>query len=133
MRRRRVTIGGRPAVAYRGARLADDNSAHVVAVTATGERVLDPRLDLFNHSPDGFGYGYSGSGPAQLALAILADATGSDERAIRLHQAFKEAVIARLPQFEPWRIDADAVRALATMLEEQGGQAAADAVGRLIT
>ncbi len=36
-------------------------------------RPLGPRLDLANHSPDGFSWGYGGSGPAQLALAILAD------------------------------------------------------------
>lgn len=36
-------------------------------------RLLRPRHDLFNHSPDGFAWGYGGSGPAQLALAILAD------------------------------------------------------------
>lgn len=37
---------------------------------------LPLRLDLFNHSPDGFEWGYGGSGPAQLALAILADFLG---------------------------------------------------------
>jgi hypothetical protein len=31
---------------------------------------LDPRHDLYNHSPDGFEWGYHGSGPAQLALAL---------------------------------------------------------------
>ena len=47
---------------------------------------LPLRLDLFNHSPTGFGWGYGGSGPAQLALALLADFLGDDDRAIRLHQ-----------------------------------------------
>jgi Family of unknown function (DUF6166) len=37
---------------------------------------LPLRLDLFNHSPTGFGWGYGGSGPAQLAVALLADALG---------------------------------------------------------
>lgn len=45
----------------------------VVAVEDGVERALDPRLDLANHSPTGFGWGYNGSGPAQTALAILAD------------------------------------------------------------
>lgn len=49
----------------------------------------DPRLDLRNHSPDGFAWGYAGPGPAQLALAILCDALGDDERATRLYQRFK--------------------------------------------
>jgi hypothetical protein len=57
---------------------------------------LPLRLDLWNHSPTGFEFGYGGSGPAQLALAILADCCG-DELAAAYHQAFKWAVIARLP------------------------------------
>lgn len=60
---------------------------------------LDPRTDLWNHSPDGFEVGYCGSGPAQLALAILADCLGDqDNLAIRLHQRFKFDVIAKLSQ-----------------------------------
>ncbi len=47
-------------------------------------RSLDPRLDIRNHSPDGFAWGYPGSGPARLALAILCDALGDDERATQL-------------------------------------------------
>lgn len=61
-------------------------------------RRLNPRYDLRNHSPDGFEWGYGGSGPAQLALAILCDATGNDQLAQRLYQKFKFAVIARQPQ-----------------------------------
>ena len=59
-------------------------------------RPLPLRLDLWNHSPTGFEFGYGGSGPAQLALAILADCCG-DELAVTYHQAFKWAVIARIP------------------------------------
>jgi hypothetical protein len=39
---------------------------------------------------------WRGSGPAQLALAILADYLGDDERALRLHQEFKWTAIAKL-------------------------------------
>lgn len=42
---------------------------------------LPLRLDLGNHSPMGFEWGYVGSGPHQLALAMLADATGRDNLA----------------------------------------------------
>lgn len=56
---------------------------------------LDPRLDLRNHSPDGFQWGYHGSGPAQLALAILAAVT-DDETAMRHYQDFKKEIIAQL-------------------------------------
>ena len=41
------------------------------------------------HSPTGFEWGYVGSGPAQLSLALLADALGDDERAQDLYQQFK--------------------------------------------
>lgn len=60
-------------------------------------RLLDPRLDLANHSPTGFAWAYGGSGPAQLALAILADVAG-DEIALDLYQRFKAEEIATLPR-----------------------------------
>lgn len=59
-----------------------------------GGYMLPPRNDLMNHSPDGFNWGYGGSGPAQLALAILADALGDDRQALRHYQSFKRKVIA---------------------------------------
>lgn len=60
------------------------------------ERRLNPRLDLRSHSPTGFAWGYMGSGPAQLALAILADALGQDGEpdALSFYQTFKADVIA---------------------------------------
>lgn len=69
---------------------------HHVDVSVNG-RLLNARLDLWNHSPSGFEWGYGGSGPAQLALALLADHLGDDEKAVRLHQEFKRKVIASLP------------------------------------
>jgi hypothetical protein len=56
---------------------------------------LNPRLDLWNHSPTGFEWGYGGSGPAQLALAILADHLDDDDEAVRLYQEFKREVVAK--------------------------------------
>ncbi len=73
--------------------------------------MLDPRLDLRNHSPTGFSWGYSGSGPAQLALAILSHALHCDERAEELYQDFKDAVVARFDQNQPWRLTTDDVLA----------------------
>jgi len=69
---------------------------YAVTVTVDGRR-LNPRFDLWNHSPSGFEWGYVGSGPAQLALAILADHLGDDQEALNLYQRFKWAVIAELP------------------------------------
>jgi len=73
-----------------------------VDVTVNGCR-LNPRFDLWNHSPTGFEWGYGGSGPAQLALALLADHLGDDEQALNLYQRFKWAVIAELPG-KQWRL-----------------------------
>ena len=73
-----------------------------------GAHKLAPRHDLDNHSPDGFEWGYAGSGPAQLALAILADALGDDQRALRLHQPFKAHFIQNFD--ESWEMEASTVR-----------------------
>jgi len=74
-------------------------------VTVDGRR-LNPRFDLWNHSPTGFEWGYAGSGPAQLALAILADHCGKTDEALNLYQRFKWSVIAELP-FREWILTSD--------------------------
>jgi hypothetical protein len=71
---------------------------------------LNPRNDIDNHSPDGFEWGYGGSGPAQLALALIADATGKDSYAQVLHQDFKFKYITTLPQKKEWHMSAEEVR-----------------------
>lgn len=50
---------------------------------------------VWNHSPDGFSWSYMGSGPAQLALALLLEATDENE-SMRFHQGFKFDIIASL-------------------------------------
>jgi len=80
---------------------------HAVDVTVNG-RPLNPRLDLWNHSPTGFEWGYGGSGPAQLALALLADHFGDDAQALANYQAFKRAVIASLPH-NGWNLTTDQI------------------------
>ncbi|WEX12375.1 DUF6166 domain-containing protein [Chelativorans sp. AA-79] len=83
----------------------DPEDFRVQVLDQTGAaHALDPRLDLRNHSPTGFAWGYSGSGPAQLALAILCHALDSDERALDLYQAFKDAMILPLDRQRPWRL-----------------------------
>ena len=66
-------------------------------VTVDG-RPLRFRRDLRCHSPAEFEWGYGGSGPAQLALAILADHLGNDEKALNLYQRFKWFTVAELPR-----------------------------------
>jgi len=70
---------------------------YAVDVTVNG-RPLNPRLDLWNHSPTGFEWGYCGSGPAQLALALLADHLADDEQALVFYQRFKWAVVVEFPR-----------------------------------
>lgn len=69
---------------------------YATIVTVDGRR-LNPRRDLYNHSPTGFEWGYCGSGPAQLALAILADHLDDDKQAFDFHHRFKWVVIVELP------------------------------------
>jgi hypothetical protein len=75
---------------------------YAVIVTVNGRR-LNPRLDLWNHSPSGFEWGYGGSGPTQLALAILANHCQDDDRALNFRHRFKWAVIAELP-YRSWTL-----------------------------
>lgn len=67
---------------------------------------LKLRLDLVNHSPTGFSWGYWGSGPSQAALAILADATGDDELAVRLHHSFMQDFIGKFEKDKDWQLAA---------------------------
>jgi len=59
---------------------------------------LDSRTDLRNHSPCGPNWGYGGSGPAQLALALAADALADDEQALAIYQRLKRRLVTNLPQ-----------------------------------
>ena len=84
-------------------------------VTVNG-RPLNPRLDLWNHSPTGFEWGYGGSGPAQLALAILADHLDDDDEAVRLHQDFKRDVVAGLNSRQ-WTLTSDQIQRVVNRLK----------------
>jgi hypothetical protein len=89
---------------YQGTRDHLGTQVHVVTHRPGSKtmRSLQPRLDLWNHSPTGFEWGYGGSGPAQLALAILAHhfagEEGGDQKAVDLHQRFKWDIVARFPK-----------------------------------
>lgn len=87
-------------------------------VTVNGQP-LDPRFDLWEHSPTGFEWGYGGSGPAQLALALLADHLGDDERAVALHQEFKWAVVFKLSR-PTWTLTSDQIEHAVQLLTTVG-------------
>ena len=93
----------------------------VVEVVTGSKRMrpLNPRNDLWDHSPDGFAWGYGGSGPAQLALALAADVLGDDQRAVRIHQQLKFELVARWPQDHSWQIGEQAVRGIIVQLEAE--------------
>jgi Family of unknown function (DUF6166) len=82
-------------------------------VTVDG-RKLDPRFDLKRLSPAGFEWTYVGNGPAQLALALLADHLGDDNRALALYEAFMRAVVAELDN--AWELTSDEIDAALTDL-----------------
>ncbi len=83
---------------------------------------LLPRFNLRNHSPAGFEWGYAGSGPAQLALALLADALGDDERAQRHYQDFKFKVIGRLPH-DRWELSQEDIMQKVAAMEQMRARA----------
>ena len=87
---------------------------------------LNPRFDLWYHSPTGFEWGYGGSGPAQLALALLADHLGDDNAAVALHQDFKHAVITRLDQ-RGWTLTDEQIRVAVDSLRAETRAAAGHA------
>lgn len=92
------------------------------ALSMVSTSTLPLRLDLADHSPTGFEWGYGGSGPAQLALALLADALGDEDRAIKLHQEFKREVVAVLPERE-WQLSECDVKEAARRLAVATGDA----------
>lgn len=81
---------------YLGRRM--DGNAKVFRADAQTIDRLPSCLDLVNHSPTGFEWNYGGSGPAQLALALLVDATGDRAWALQHYQAYKWDVVAKLPE-----------------------------------
>lgn len=95
-----------------------------VDVEENGEcYLLNPRLDLRNHSPTGLEWGYAGSGPAQLALALAADVLGDDDRAQEIYQQLKFRLVGRLPH-EEWVLTENHVRSAIESIEhERGGPA----------
>lgn len=123
----------RDKVKYFGVRNVD-NDVYAVRVERTGEGdtfsyMLDPRNDIYDHSPTGIAWGYGGSGPAQCALGILADyfsegkkvrytrrpiwdMDGRDdpnEKALKFYMDFKFAVIARFPMDGEWELTGEQI------------------------
>jgi hypothetical protein len=82
-------------------------------------RPLPLQLELRSHSPTGFAWGYSGSGPAQLALALLMDATGEPTPALRHYQELKFRFVAGWR--EEWCITETEIRSFVAAQENLAG------------
>jgi hypothetical protein len=76
--------------AYEGGRGLDG------AVVTVDGRPLNPRFDLRRFSAMGFEWTYEGDGPRQLALALLAEHLGDDQKALALTEKFMRDVVSVL-------------------------------------
>lgn len=75
---------------YEGKRTIDG-----LRVTVDG-KPLGEHYEVKRFTTYGFEWTYEGESPRQLALAILADYLGDNERAIRLSEPFMKKVVANL-------------------------------------
>jgi hypothetical protein len=75
---------------YEGKRTIDG-----LVVTVDGAK-LDERYDVKRYTGLGFEWTYEGASPQQLALAILADHLGDNDRAIQQSEDFMKTVVANL-------------------------------------
>lgn len=78
---------------YKG--MADKANMHYTIFVIDSEGIKKPYhlAHVVKHSPTGISWGYGGSGPADCALSILIDFTGSISLAEKFYQKFKWAFI----------------------------------------
>lgn len=95
---------------YKGDRTIDG-----IVVTVNDEP-LNQRLDLKTISEDGFEWSFEGPASAQLALAILADHTGDDTKALQLHEAFMREMVANFAN--EWVLTGDDVEEAVSALSD---------------
>ena len=87
-----------------------------------GKHYAKPLKHFEQHSPDGFEWGYAGSGPADLALALCADALGAVDPALEVYQEFKFLVVAGLPWAE-WTMEQQYVLDVIGQIRKQAAEA----------
>jgi hypothetical protein len=75
---------------YEGKRTIDG-----LRVTVDG-KPLPEHYEVKTFTKQGFEWTYDGASPQQLALAILVDHLGDNDRAIRLSEPFMKSVVANL-------------------------------------
>ena len=89
--------------AYEGGRSLDG------AIVTVDGKPLNPRFDLRRFSAMGFEWTYEGDGPRQLALAMLADHLGDDQKALALTESFMRDVVSVLDN--AWRMTSEEIDA----------------------
>jgi hypothetical protein len=107
---------------YHGINEDPAHGGFVVKVEENGKfKTLDPSPSqkLYNHSPTGFSWGYHGSGPSQLALALLLDATGDKDVALKYYQSFKYRTVAQWDGDSSWDYTEEQIKAwLSTIMNK---------------
>ncbi len=96
---------------YEGKRTIDG-----LVVTVDGKR-LDEHYEVKRFTKYGFEWTYEGDSPQQLALAMLFDYLGDNDRAIRLSESFMRDVIANLDN--DWTISGEQIDAFLRKNEQQ--------------
>lgn len=86
---------------YEGKRTIDG-----LRVTVDG-KPLPEHYEVKKFTRYGFEWTYEGESPQQLALAILADYLGDNERAIRLSEPFMKSIVANLDN--DWVLKSDEI------------------------
>jgi hypothetical protein len=94
---------------YQGKRTIDG-----LIVTVDG-KPLPEHYEVERFTRFGFEWTYEGESPRQLALAILVDYLGDNERAIRLSEPFMKAVVANFDN--DWQLAGADVDAAVRSLE----------------
>jgi hypothetical protein len=96
---------------YEGKRTIDG-----LVVTVDG-RPLPEHYEVKRFTRFGFEWTYEGESPQQLALAILVDFLGDNDKAIRLSEAFMKEVVANLDN--DWRLTGDEIAVAVSRLESR--------------
>jgi hypothetical protein len=94
---------------YQGKRTIDG-----LVVTVDGQP-LPEHYDVKRFTRYGFEWTYEGDSPQQLALAILVDYLGDQDKAIRLSEPFMKTVVANLDN--DWRLTGAEVEAAVRELD----------------
>jgi Family of unknown function (DUF6166) len=99
---------------YEGKRTIDG-----LVVTADG-KPLDEHYEVKRFTKFGFEWTYEGESPQQLALAILYDHLGEEERAILLSEEFMKTVVANLDN--DWTLTSEQINEFVRKTGERRGR-----------